>query len=191
MSDYFIIDIETAPIDIITYQELNEEERLKKLNPIDSRIIAIGLRYNNTNYIFNDNDEKNLIEKFWQTWRLTKRSNPSFNVVGFNVSNFDIPFLITRSFINDIVIEPFTLKEIIDIKDKMSAYRTGPTRGKLKEIAKIVGIEVTDITGSDVPNLYAIGRMDEIVKYLEKDLEITDKLYERLVRTNISKIARW
>ena len=40
--DYFVIDIETCPLVLEDYELLDDESRLKLINPIDSKIIAIG-----------------------------------------------------------------------------------------------------------------------------------------------------
>jgi hypothetical protein len=71
---------------------------------------------------------------FWKKWQELKIQNSKLNVVGFNIANFDMSFLTTRSFIQGVKIVPFVVKEIIDIKERISAFRYGPTRGKLKEL---------------------------------------------------------
>lgn len=191
MSNYFVLDIETCPINTDEYFALKEEERLKKLNPIDSKIIAIGMRYNNENLILQSDNEKQMLIDFWKKWLELKNQNPKLSVVGFNISNFDMSFLTTRSFIHNVKIVPFVVKEIIDIKERISAFRTGHTRGRLKEFAKIIGLECQNYEGDKIPEMCKLGNFEEIKKYLEKDLEITDALYKRLIETNIIDIARW
>jgi len=39
---FFCVDVETCPIDLEAALKMGEEERKKLLNPIDSRIVAIG-----------------------------------------------------------------------------------------------------------------------------------------------------
>ncbi len=39
-----ILDIEVAPIKYEGYFELDNESKLKLLNPIDSKIVAIGIK---------------------------------------------------------------------------------------------------------------------------------------------------
>jgi len=191
MQNYFVLDIETCPIDLEAYFNLSEEERIKKLNPIDSKVIAIGIRHNNENLILQNPNEKELLSEFWNKWNELKTQSPKISVVGFNVANFDLSFLTTRSFINNVKVVPFVVKNIIDIKERISAFRIGHTRGKLKEFAKIIGLECQDCEGDKIPEFCKQGKTNEIKKYLEKDLEITDALYKRLVETNIIDISKW
>ncbi|OIO40381.1 hypothetical protein CO154_01900 [Candidatus Pacearchaeota archaeon CG_4_9_14_3_um_filter_31_7] len=189
--DYFIVDIETCPIDLEKYQQLNEEEQKKLMNPIDSKIIAIGLRYNGKNKIIMDENEKVMLEKFWSEWENIKKGNPYTNVVGFSITNFDLPFLVSKSLVHNVVICPFLLKEIVDLRDKINAYRFGRTRGTLKEYAKLIGIKTMDMDGKDIAPLCIKGDFIKISEYLEKDLEITDKLYQRAKETKILEIDKW
>ena len=87
---YIILDIETCPISLENYFEKDEEEKLKLLNPIDSRIVAIGLRFENVNYIFQSEDEKEILSKFWEKWKEIKLGSALIPVVGFNITSFDI-----------------------------------------------------------------------------------------------------
>ncbi|MCK9292595.1 MAG: 3'-5' exonuclease [archaeon] len=188
---YIILDIETCPISLENYFEKDEEEKLKLLNPIDSRIVAIGLRFENVNYIFQSEDEKEILSKFWEKWKEIKLGSALIPVVGFNITSFDMPFIVTRSFIQNIRIESFSLKEIIDLRDKINAYKYGKTRGKLKEFAEIIGQEILEVNGSDVSRLCYEKDYLTLNKYLEKDLEITDALYKRAVETNVINVNRY
>jgi len=190
--DYFVIDIETCPIDLDKYSKLTDEEEKKKLiNPIDSRIVAIGVRHNGENKIFSGENEQSILDDFWLEWKTIKKGRFDVKVVGFNVVNFDIPFLVSRSLINNVVISPFLLKEVIDLRDKINAYRYGRTRGTLKEYAKLIGEEILDIDGSDIARLCIDHNIKEIIRYLEKDLVITDNLFKRVRDTNIININKW
>lgn len=190
MDNYFVVDIETCPHDIECYFKLVEEEQLKKLNPIDSKIVALGIRYNGENKLFMG-DEKEILEEFWLEWETIKKGNSLIRVVGFNIANFDLPFITARSFIHGIVISPFLLKQIVDLRDKINAYRYGNTRGKLKEYAGLIKLRVLDVDGSDMAKLVDEKKFDEIKKYLANDLEITDKLYQRAVETKVINIDKW
>jgi len=191
VNNYFVVDIETVPNDIEKYMSLDEESRKELLNPIDSKIVAIGIRSDGTNKIFIGEDEKRLLEDFWKEWGMLSRKNPMMKAVGFNILSFDIPFLTARSFIHNIRVVPFVLKNIIDLRDKINAYRYGKTRGKLKEYAELLNIETMGIDGSEIAPLWQEGKIDILKKYLENDLMITDSLYKRAVETNIININRW
>ena len=105
--NYFIIDIEVCPTNLEGYENLDEDKRLKLLNPIDSKIVALGIRHNSQNKIFFSEHEKEIIEQFWREWEKIKQID-SFGtqIVGFNICNFDLPFLVSRSLINNITISP-------------------------------------------------------------------------------------
>ncbi len=188
---YFILDIETCPVKLEGYFSLSEEERMKFLNPIDSRIVAIGLRHNGQNKIFFDENEAKMLQDFWFEVEKIHKTAGHAAIVGFNVLNFDLPFLASRSFIHGVPISPFILKSVVDIREKINAYRFGFNRGKLKEYAKLVGLEILDIDGSDVAGLYSEKKFDQIKEYLAKDLEITNQLYKRAIETKIINIEKW
>ncbi len=188
---YCVVDIETCPINLEKYKDMNEEERKKLLNPIDSRIIAIGLRHEGKNSIFFEDDEKKMLADFWGQLKAISQQN--MLIVGFSICNFDMPFLVTRSFIHGTQIVPFSVnKTLVDIRDKISAYRHGDTRGKLKEYASIIGIQTEDgVDGSMVAKLFLDKNYEKIRKYLESDLALTDELFKRVRATNIFGITRY
>src|SRR3989338_6550604 len=110
--NYFVIDIETCPMDMQKHDSLPEEERKQLINPIDSKAVAIGIRRNGSDIIFSGQDEKKLLEDFWAEWRKARETGAF--IVGFNLLSFDIPFLVTRSFIHKVPIAPFNLQSVID-----------------------------------------------------------------------------
>ena len=189
--DYFVIDIETCPIDLEEYNKLEEEEKVKKLNPIDSKIIAIGLRHKNEDKIFLDEDEGKVLKEFWEEWKRIKTENPNTHIVGFNVNNFDLPFIVTRSFLHDIEIVPFTLKHILDVREKLNAYRYGKSKGKLSDYGKMMNLELLNLEGSDVARLCSEKDYETLRTYLKKDLEITEEVFKRIVKLNIVHINKW
>jgi uncharacterized protein len=191
METHFIIDIETCPLELEKHSQLEEEEKLKLINPIDSKIVAIGLRVNNENKIFMDENEETILKNFWAEWKRLKQENSNCRVVGFNISNFDLPFIVSRSFINNVEIVPFVMKSITDIREKINAYRYGKTRGKLSDFGNLMGLEVSDMDGSKVADLWKEKKLDALRTYLEKDLELTDELFKRARATNILHIDRW
>lgn len=191
MINAMIIDIETCPIDLNKAKLLDDEDKLKLLNPIDSKIVAIGIRHNSENSIFQSENEVEILEKFWLKWRSIRQGVSIIPVVGFNIVQFDIPFIVSRSFINNITISPFTIKEIIDLREKINAYRYGKSRGKLKEFAQLIGMTISEIDGSQVMELCINKDYEKLKEYLEKDLEITERIFERAADLNITKIRRW
>ncbi|MAF50649.1 MAG: hypothetical protein CMH64_01025 [Nanoarchaeota archaeon] len=188
--DYFVVDIETCPNNLENYNELDEENKLKLLNPIDSKIVAIGIRRNNENKILMG-EEKEILKEFWEEWGKIKRENANCVTVGFNINHFDLPFIVSRSFIHNVEIVPFVLKLIIDLREKINAYRYGKTRGKLSDYGKLLNLKVLDMDGSMVSKLCEENNMEKLKEYLINDLEITDEMFKRVRDTNIIHINRW
>jgi hypothetical protein len=191
--DYFYLDIETVPNDKELYLSLPEEGRKKLLNPIDSHIVAIGVKKSGgESQILFSADEKAILTGFWSILSIAKQSNILFRLVGFNVKDFDLPFLVTRSFLCGVKIQPFILKDVVDVREQLSAFKYGPTRGKLKEYASLIGTPILeDMDGSQVAERYWKGEHDKIQEYLKKDLELTEVLHQRMIDLRISEIARW
>ncbi len=190
--DYFVVDIETCPLNKDAYLSA-ADERLKHLNPLDSRIIAIGIKRSDSSepvLLLNEN-EKELLDDFWVELASFRKGNPSNKIIGFNIKNFDIPFLVTRSFILGVKIVPFFLKDLVEIREKIGAYKQGPQRGKLKEFGALLDFPSDEIDGSKIPELYWNGELERLKSYLKNDVVITEKLFQRLVETNIIEIDRW
>ncbi len=189
--DYFYVDIETVPNDKELYLSLKEEERKKLLNPIDSHILAIGIKKGGVPAeLLYSEDEKAILTGFWSILSMSKPG--SFRMVGFNIKDFDLPFLVTRSFLMGVRIHPFLLKEVVDVRELLSAFKYGPTRGKLKEYASLLGMAILDdMDGSQVAERYWGGEHGKIQEYLGKDLELTEAMHRRMMELRITEIARW
>jgi len=189
--DYFIVDIETSPLDVQAYTELEEEDRLKLLNPIDSKIIGIGIRYKWQNRIFTGDDEKDLLKSFWHEWERIMREAPNSVIVGFNINNFSIPFIITKSFINNVQVKSFSMKSIIDVRERINAYRYGKTKGKLTDYGELLGINVIKKESDKMADLYLRKDYEQLHTYIENDLVAIDEIFKRLKETGIINISKW
>jgi len=193
--NYLYLDIETVPVDKDKHQSYDEEERKKLINPIDSKIIAIGLKstIDNKIIILQKDNEKEMLEEFWKIFSDFRNNNGLTNrVVGFNIKSFDISFIVTRSFFNNVPIVPFVLKEIIDVRDQVTCFKRGPTRGTLKEFGEAIGvILVEDMEGSKVAETYWSGNIELIKTYLAKDIELTEKVHQKIMELGLDKIREW
>lgn len=190
---HFYFDIETCPVNREDYSSRDEDGRKKLLNPIDSRIVAIGLKVSGREaIILQDGDEKKMLDGFWSQLAGFKKGSAANKLVGFNVKDFDLPFLVTRSFILGSTIVPFLLKDVLDLRESISAFTYRHTRGKLKEFAELIGIEIIEgFEGKDVAETYWAGDNEKIAQYLRKDLEITEAMAERMVKLRITEIQKW
>ncbi len=187
------VDIETCPLDKDLYLSLDEENRKKLLNPLDSRIVTIGLKHSNKEaWAIQDSSEGKMLSEFWREWAAFRRENLGSKLVGFNIKDFDLPFLVTRSFIHNIPLEPFNLKEVVELREHMSAFRYGPARGKLKEFAQLMGLEILEgVAGDKVAEIYWSGGLPKLAEYVKKDLEITEAMHQRMIELKINEIQKW
>jgi hypothetical protein len=185
------VDIETVPFKALEnwdeFEKMKEEDKLKLLNPIESCIVAIGVKIGCETFIIKECSEQDILRKFWNL----RREYSDSIIVGFNIQTFDMPMLVARSFINGNVIVPFLVKEIIDLRDKMNACAYGHHKGKMKEYAKAIGLKILDTDGSDVARLVHAKQFVTIEEYLLRDIEITEAIYIRQARTKIIEIDRW
>ena len=131
-----------------------------------------------TNVVQKGNTERSVLKDFWFAF-----SEVNGRCAGYNILQFDLPFIMKRSF--DLGIRP-------SIIPNLAKYRTEPVtdlyqllcgwdyRGgkKLKWICKRYGIEVLaeDVDGSMVKDMTP----DEIAAYLRSDIHITRELYYRM-----------
>ncbi len=191
--DYFYVDVETVPLDKEKYLGLSEDEQKKLLNPIDSRIVAIGVQKNaDPIQIFSGEEEGKILGEFWSLLATRSSGSGPARMVGFNIKDFDLPFLVTRSFLKGVKIHPFLLKEVMDVREQVAAFKYGPTRGKLKEYAALLGMSVLDdMDGSQVAERYWRGELPKIVEYLRRDVELTRAMHVRMIELRISEMGRW
>jgi len=138
-----------------------------------------------------DKDEVKILNDFWNEFKNAKQENQNCQIVGFNINHFDMPFLVSRSFINNVEIVPFLLKHVIDIREKINVYRYGKSKGKLSDFGRLIGLKVSEIDGSHVAGFWKENKLKELREYLENDLIITEEIFKRAKETNIINIGRW
>ena len=189
MTQYAIFSIQTAPIQLQDFFELSEEEQMKKINPLDSRIISIGVLYKGNVSIFSKGPESDIIADFWSFFKNT--ISASTQLVGFNAKQFEIPFIVTRSFILNVNVPPFSLKNILDLREHIHAFRFGQTRGKLREFGQVLGVPSKEIEAKDIVKLHFSKEQEKLSELLLYDITITQKILTRLVETGIIHISRF
>lgn len=196
--NYLYLDIETCPIDQELYGSLpDDESRLKLLNPIDSKVVAVGLKFSDSKdtIILQEDDEKKLLKEMWRTIEKLRGNGTALRIVGFNILDFDMPFIIARCFINKVSVLPISGNEIIDLRDQVSFFRAGRTRGRLKDFGKAMGIVLDENEGSDIARLcFQEDKQDgkkQIDKYLRKDIELTEAMHKQVMELGIDKLRRY
>lgn len=137
------------------------------LDPFTDRIIAIGyIAMGKARILIGD--ERKIIEGFSKVLKKVSR------VIGYNIVDFDIPFLQTRCIKHGVRIsfpEPFDLA-------KVSMHRK-----RLEDWCRFLGIR-RDFTlhGSQVLELFLSNKMDLIKKHCLDDLRATKAVWERYKR---------
>jgi len=188
MSDYLVIDVETVPLDLDEYFEAPEDETDNFLNPVDSKIIAAGIRHDGEDHVFIGENEGDILEEFWLRWGRIRKGDKK--VVGFNINNFDMRMLVGRSLANEVGVMPFTKGDLVDLRERLSCFGWRP-KGTLEDYAELTGVEVQETESSRIAHMADKGEIDKIKHHLKEDLRITDEVFQKSRDLNITKIEKW
>lgn len=158
------------------------------LDPLTGRVVAIGVITfsGNSNAglftIFGHDDEARTLRDFWE---LTRGEMGRLNtLIGFNIFNFDLPFLIRRSWKHGVPV-PFGIRrgrywgdQIIDLRD---CWQLGDrqARGSLDSISRHLGVGAKNGDGKAFAELWQTDRK-QAEAYLRNDLELTVKVAHAL-----------
>ena len=154
------------------------------LDATTGRVIAVGLLHDVTGEveIIGDDVETATLREFWAHWKWEEGRPTEF--VGFNVLQFDLPFLVRRSWKLRVPV-PAGLRRgrywsdsVLDLRD---VWQLGDrmARGSLDAIARHLGIGGKNGDGKDFAKLWQSDR-DKAVAYLKNDLEMTARIAESL-----------
>lgn len=130
--------------------------------------------------------EKEMLQKFWEI------AKDIDLFVGFNIIDFDMRFIFQRSVIWGV--QPtkylsFARYRSDPMYDLMYEWSKWNQQDKisLDALAKALGFPSSKggaIEGKDVAKAYEDGRIQEICAYCEKDVEVTRKMYKKMVFEN-------
>ena len=132
--------------------------------------------------IIGDDDEAATLREFWKRWKWEDGRPVEF--VGFNVLQFDLPFLVRRSWKLRVPV-PAGLRRgrywgdgILDLRD---VWQLGDrqARGSLDAIARHLGIGAKNGEGKEFAKLWQNDR-EKAIAYLKNDLELTARIAESL-----------
>ncbi|MGH9824125.1 MAG: ribonuclease H-like domain-containing protein [Blastocatellia bacterium] len=106
-------------------------------------------------------------------------------IVGHNVSWFDLPFIYQRCLANGIAARPTLESSGYNVFDTMRYWGLGDRRNTaLDDIAWALGIEsskTAEVEGSRIHELYHNGKLVEIREYNLRDVRVTRKIYDRMI----------
>jgi predicted PolB exonuclease-like 3'-5' exonuclease len=160
------------------------------LDPLTGRVIAIGMvlvdggqDYKEGKFsIIGHEDEARMLREFWELTRGEMgRLNP---MIGFNILNFDLPFLIRRSWKHRVAV-PFGIRrgrywgdQVVDLRElwKLGDYQA---RGSLDSVARHLGVGGKNGDGKAFAELWQSDR-PKAEAYLRNDLELTAKVADAL-----------
>jgi hypothetical protein len=199
------LDIETLPpdrSDAVVSEQLGscteEEFRQLSLNPHLGRILCIGViverdyRISHRGVLGRNRetgcfhlDEERTLRSFWN---LLRGFEPRRDLlVGFNLLDFDLHFICTRSIIRRVkpsLTVCFARYRAQPVFDCMWEFTHWRHRIKLGDLARVLGLESPkqdEIDGSRVYDLFVEGRHQEIADYCMRDCESTRAIYQRLI----------
>jgi len=163
------------------------------LDPMTGRVVAIGLIDADTGEfrVIGHDDEAQTLREFWDVCRGEMgRIN---QMIGFNSFQFDLPFLIRRSWKHRVAI-PFGIRrgrywasELVDLRE---GWQLGDrmVRGSLDAIAKHLGVGAKNGEGKEFAALWNTDRV-KAIEYLRNDLELTAKVAQVLGHAAVRPVA--
>lgn len=192
------LDIETLPADESMYKKLETIYKSRKKRNRDGvkktfeeylestgldgtwgRIFCISYAINDGPVDCLSGDEKDIINSFW------KIAPDAEMIIGFNVLDFDLKFILQRSIIHQIqptVDISFARFRDFPVYDIMWEWTKWQSRVSMDELAQALGLQSskTKLDGSRVHEYYQKGKYKEIEKYCNADVELTRKIYKRM-----------
>lgn len=152
----------------------------------DGRLLHRGVLGRDRRSLLFHCDERRMLRAFWKLTADFDCRRDLF--VGFNVIDFDLPFLLKRSIINRVrpTVEPcfarYRSAPIFDVMWEWNRWNTR-TRISLDRLAHVLGLrssKVDGITGAEVYDHYRAGNHEKIAAYCLRDVELTREMYLRL-----------
>ncbi len=175
---------------------LEEFKRSAAFNAISGQVLAIGYRSIDKKVIHGQGEESegramtefDVLSKFWHYYQQLRAASRS--LIGFNIKDFDIPFIVQRSIIQGIAIPPSLFSGngryldslFVDLRD---VWKAGVYNGKgsLDAICRACGIgaKTEGVDGSMFAELWMGGSEKRAIAkhYLLNDLDMTWQLADR------------
>ena len=147
---------------------------------------------------FYSDDEVQILSDFADYLAINCPKTSHIKLIGHNIREFDIPFLIRRMLINEVELpkvfqirgkKPWQIEHLVDT---MNLWKFGDFKNytSLNLLAKILNVPSSkeSLDGSKIHDAYWIHRdLDGIVKYCEKDVLTTSQVYFKLIQKPFPK----
>lgn len=141
----------------------------KQKSDVSSQMLDVSFQYKTFE------DERALLEGFWETASKYDR------FVTYNGNGFDFPFMVFRSGVHRVKV-PFEIGGSSDkFLDLAYKIRVNNRSIKLEQVCKSFGIDnpkQKGVSGIEVAKLYRKGKLEKILKYVERDVVATSELYQ-------------
>lgn len=153
------------------------------LDATTGRVLCIGMDAGSVDIVGDGVDEAFILERFWN-W-LELRIAHAETIAGFCIFNFDLPFLVRRSWSLDVEVPSIVRRGrywnefLVDLADvwKLGNY---DQRISLDTLAKTLGLGAKNGTGSEFAALWESNRKHAL-EYLANDLTLTRRCAERML----------
>ncbi len=163
-----------------------EEQKTKwkdraALSPLTGKVLCIGvLMAGEFQYFDGEGDEAKMLND----WRDFVDFNYQINMVGFNIFNFDLPFLVKRAWCKNVKpclwtgFQAYRQHRFVDL---MTLWQMGERNEhtSLNTIAKFLGIGEKSGSGKDFAGLWNTDKAAALA-YLKHDLELTRDVGQRM-----------
>ena len=186
--------IEAAKSALLTGEEsaINEAVNKTSFDGAFGQVVCIGYQldeYSEPETI-HGLDEPDVLGRFNDM--LNEKIKPSdvlsASIVGHNVTNFDLRFLMQRYIVNGIrphalIVRAAQAKpwESEKVFDTMTQFAGVGNRISLDKLCMALGIEGKgDITGADVWPMVQADKQDEVAMYCKHDVQITRNVFKRM-----------
>lgn len=171
------------------------------LDPLTGRVLAVGLlvfgpneERVSTDVAINANSsdgaEREILEGFWRVFEKSLTGERTF-FVGHNSTDFDLPFLVTRSRVLGVKVPSLVVRRSgnrCSFSDRFIDTRTVFALGRdvrsmktsLGHLCRLLGLGDKAGDGADFAGLVEAGRLEEAKAYLLRDIQLTAHLANRL-----------
>ena len=165
-------------VEAFVKQEFADFRDKAALSAIYGRVLAMGFLQDDQAFIIGADDEdqeRELLTDFWETYKQFRNSQEI--ITGFNITGFDVPFVMRRSWILGIGVPAGVLKNNryleLPFNDQRTTWSCGEhqAKGKVQEIALALGLpgKHKGKGGEEFANDWFSDR-DEACKYLAMDV---------------------
>jgi hypothetical protein len=198
------LDAETLPPDesdpLQGYESgsrTEEEFRQLALNPQYGRLLCLGLIIERDGEVVTHGvlgrdratgrfhlDEARILRAFW---KLVKDFDERRDLlIGFNLLDFDLHFICTRSVIKqirpsiNICFARYRSRPVFDVMWEFCHWRHRISLDELAKILELRSSKQDGVNGGRVYDLFLAGKHEEIADYCLKDVELTRAIYRRI-----------